>query len=99
LQCKKIILLKKGPFAGLSRKNYISITVFTNITKLEIDSFNVLQNIFRYSEFLYYSNPDRYFYLDIDVFKEHDFGVMLYYIKNNDNGPIDYTDKGNRYRV
>jgi hypothetical protein len=36
---------------------------------------------------------------NIDVFKEHDFGVMLYYIKSDNNGFIDYTDKNNRHRV
>jgi RNase H-like domain found in reverse transcriptase len=25
--------------------------------------------------------------------------VILYYIKDDNNGPIDYIDKGNRYRV
>jgi hypothetical protein len=92
-------LLKKGFSTGLSRKNYISITVFTDITKLEIDSFNALQDTFRYSEFLHYPNPDRYLYLDINVFKEYDFGVILYHIKGDDNGLIDYIDKDNRYRV
>jgi hypothetical protein len=42
LQCRKTALLKKGPSAGLSRKNYISTIVLTDITKLEIDSFNAL---------------------------------------------------------
>jgi hypothetical protein len=48
---------------------------------------------------LHYPNPDRYLYLDVDVSKEHGFGVMLYYMEGDDNGSIDYIDKGNRHRV
>jgi hypothetical protein len=99
LQCRKTALLKKGPSAGPSRKNYTSTTVLTDITKLEIDSFNALQDTFRHSEFLHHPNPDRYLYLDVDASKEHGFGVMLYHMEGDDNGPIDHTDKGNRHRI
>jgi hypothetical protein len=48
---------------------------------------------------MYYFNASRRLYIDIDAFKDYGFGVMVYYMQNDNDGSLDYTFKGNRVKV
>ena len=44
-----------------------------------------MQNAFNRLMFLVYFNRIKVLYFDIDVFKKHDFDIMIYHIKRKNN--------------
>jgi hypothetical protein len=48
---------------------------------------------------MHYFNASRRLYIDIDAFKDYGFGVIVYHMQNDNNGPLDYTLKDNRVKI
>src|SRR6266511_3884263 len=77
------------------------MTKLNNVSSLERDSFAFLQESFKDPAFLHHPNPRRRLYIDIDTSKEWGYGIMIYYIKENEiaDGPLDHTVANNHYKI
>ena len=69
-------LLKK-----LFEKNYFKRIVLNNFLTKKLKLYKLLQKTFNKIFFLIYFNSKRVFYIDIDVFKQREFDVIIYYFK------------------
>jgi hypothetical protein len=99
LQDRKTALLREGPAAGQARKEYSRKTPIGDTSNLEKETFESVQKAFDDPNFLHHQNPNRRLYIDLDASKRHGFGVMVYHMQDDHDGPLDHTAKGNRQKV
>ena len=81
LQKRKIALLKHDFVVDNAKRAYAFKTRLNKLFQLERVSFNILQNILSKSFYLIHSNSKRQLFIDLNVSKEFDFEIMLYYVK------------------
>jgi len=92
-------LLRNGPTKGKPRKEYSKKTQIADSSILEYETFEAIQKTFDKPNFLHHQNPNRRLYIDLDASKQFGFGVMVYHMQDDENGPLDHTIKGNRSKV
>jgi hypothetical protein len=79
LQQRKIMLLKKSSQKESTRKTFFCKILFQFIDR-ELKSFELVQFVFKNSQFLTHFNLIRQFLINVDVFKK-DFETFVYHIK------------------
>jgi hypothetical protein len=79
LQQRKIMLLKRSSQKESARKTFFCKILFQFIDR-ELKSFELIQSIFKNSQFLTHFNLMRQFLIDVDVSKK-DFEAFVYHIK------------------
>ena len=84
---------------GQTRKDYSKKTLISQTSDLEKEAFETIQKTFDNPNFLYHQDPNRCLYIDLDASKRHSFGVMVYHMQDDHDGPLDHTVKGNRHKV
>ena len=85
LQQRKIRLFKKKFIKNKFKQQYNRRTSIDVFFDFEIDFFNQLQIAFNRSTFLIHFDKTRVLYLNIDVFKNRDWNIMMYHIKRKTN--------------
>jgi hypothetical protein len=84
LQQRKIMLLKEASQKKSFRKTYFVKIMLKNSTERELKSFELIQVVFKNSQFLIYFDIIRQFFIDVDAFKEN-FEAFVYHIKQRRN--------------
>ena len=49
----------------------------------ELNSFQALQTAFQLPTFLYYFDPTRKLYIDLDILKKFGFTIIIYYLEGD----------------
>ena len=80
LQNKKIALLYKNSTAEKSWKKYSKKTQIDKSSVLKHETFEDIQKIFDKFNFLHHQNSNCQLYVDLDVSKQFEFSIMIYYI-------------------
>jgi hypothetical protein len=80
LQQRKIMLLRRASQKKSFRKTYFIKIMLKNSTKRELKSFELIQVVFKNSQFLIHFDIIRQFLINVDVFKEN-FEAFVYHIK------------------
>ena len=64
------------------RKIYNQRVVIKKSSKNEIIVYEALQVVFNQSTFLIYFNSNQILFIDVDVFKELEFDIVIYHVKH-----------------
>ena len=83
LQNRKIRLLQNELIKDATRKRHARNVILNELTFVEINSFQQLQNNLNKSTFLIHFDKIKRFYINIDVSQKRDYEVMIYYVKKN----------------
>ncbi|KAL3428067.1 hypothetical protein PVAG01_01576 [Phlyctema vagabunda] len=86
LERRKTGLLKDGPKAGTSRRNYSAATKIGDPSPLELAAFETLQEQLLRSQFLVHFAAERRLYIDVDASKAFGIGGIVYHCKNESEG-------------
>jgi hypothetical protein len=82
LQERKILLLKNIPTKGTPRKRF-AVRMALEKPSGELEAFNQLQKEFSSTKFLFYHNPMKQLYTDMDSSKERGHGAIVYYPRDD----------------
>ena len=92
LQQRKTRLLKIFFIKDKLRQQHNRRTSINAFFDVEIDFFDQLQIVFNRSTFLIHFDKTRVLYLNIDVFKNRDWNIMMYHIKRKTNIKLKIID-------
>ena len=90
LKQRKTVLLRQS-FNNKSnqRKAFSQRTLIEQISSPEIVAYETLQLTFNKSTFLVHFDRNRILFIDVNSFKKHNFGIVIYYAKNEAKYRID----------
>ena len=83
LQTCKTALLKASPAKKNTQKQHISHVSVNKLSPDKVHTFKMLQDLFRTSIFLIHFNSNCQLYIDMDVFKQYDFGAIIYHVEED----------------
>ena len=83
LQQRKILLLKSESIKENSRKRFSFIKLLKLFTDEKYEIYFILQNIFSKSSFLIHFASDRWLLINVNVFKQKDFEIMIFHVRGN----------------
>lgn len=83
LKERKTAVLRHGLKAGIVRKAFSSKTRINNSFMVELESFEALQAALFTLTYIVHHDSKRPTYIDLDVFKEFEFEVMVFHVKGN----------------
>ena len=83
LQQRKILLLKNDSIKKKFRKRFSFIKILKLFTNKKYKIYFILQNIFNKSNFLIHFASNKWLLINVNVFKQKDFDVMIFYVKND----------------
>ncbi len=84
------MLLKKSSSKELVRKTYFDKIMLKNSTTRKLRSFELVQFVFKNSQFLTHFNLLRKFLIDVNVLK-NDFEVLVYHAKKDRDDMTKFT--------
>ena len=83
LQIHKMTLLKTSSIKKNTQKQHISYVFVNKLSFDEVHVFKTLQNLFRTFIFLIHFNFNHQLYINMNVFKQYDFDVIVYHIEED----------------
>src|SRR5437762_13675210 len=92
-------LFHKSSTAGKSQKKYFKKTQIDESSVLEHKAFEDIQKIFDKLNFLHHQDSNHQLYVDLDVSKQFEFGVMIYHMQDDKNESLDHITKENCSKV
>ena len=99
LQNKKMILLHKSFIAEKSQKKYFKKIQIDESFVLEYETFENIQKIFDKFNFLHHQNSNHWLYVDLDVSKQFEFSIMIYYMQDDKNESLNHIIKENCSKI
>ena len=83
LQTHKTALSKTSLAKKNTQKQHISCVFINKLSSDKVHAFETLQNLFRIFIFLIHFNFSYQLYIDVNVFKQYDFDVIVYHVEED----------------
>src|SRR5216117_1394480 len=92
-------LLYKNFTAEKSQKKYFKKIQINESSVLKHETFENIQKFFDKFNFLHHQNSNCQLYVDLDVSKQFEFDVMIYYMQDDKNKLLNHITKKNHSKI